>query len=100
MRTRDELVSDLLREVEMSEARLSALRRAVMRWVMGLEGDTTGFRLASFQTRATNRILTGLVAGRVSASIVCAGTGSGKPLAFYLPALTHIAGTVEHDSAN
>ena len=40
------------------------------------------------------------VANRVSGSMVCAGTGSGKTLAFYLPALTHIAGTIEQDGEN
>ncbi|EJC6828439.1 TPA: DEAD/DEAH box helicase [Vibrio parahaemolyticus] len=54
------------------------------------------FNLAGFQVRATERILdyykrhTQKVM-TPSATIVCAGTGSGKTMAFYLPAMTQLA---------
>ena len=57
------------------------------------------FRLAGFQKRATERIIqfwrrhSGSVDSS-SGSIVCAGTGSGKTLSFYLPALTSLANEI------
>lgn len=49
------------------------------------------FKLAEFQVRAAERILTALRTDQPLATIVCAGTGSGKTLSFYLPALGSIA---------
>lgn len=51
--------------------------------------------LAEFQQRATNRMLRDLNAGKSRGMIVCAGTGTGKTLAFYLPAMAHIAGLIK-----
>lgn len=48
------------------------------------------YRLAEFQSRATERILEGLNQGRSNGTLVSAGTGSGKTLAFYLPAMARI----------
>jgi len=56
-------------------------------------------RLASFQVKATARIIAGLT-GRSSGTLVSAGTGSGKTLAFYLPALSRVAAHVESDPQN
>ncbi|RKH43189.1 DEAD/DEAH box helicase [Corallococcus sp. AB050B] len=50
--------------------------------------------LADFQLQATQRMLADLEQGRNKGMIVCAGTGTGKTLAFYLPALAHLAGLV------
>lgn len=52
--------------------------------------------LAGFQTRATSRVLQAFSAHRngqshASGTIVCAGTGSGKTLSFYLPGLAGLA---------
>lgn len=52
--------------------------------------------LAGFQTRATSRILQAFSTHRngqfhASGTIVCAGTGSGKTLSFYLPGLAALA---------
>lgn len=52
-----------------------------------LTSSREGFRLASFQERATVRILG---PGSDQGTIVTAGTGSGKTLAFYLPALIRV----------
>lgn len=49
------------------------------------------FRLRGFQLRAAQQILTDLRASRTRGVVVTAGTGGGKTLAFYLPALAHIA---------
>lgn len=52
---------------------------------------TGGFHLASFQERATLRLLEGLPD---SGTIITAGTGSGKTMAFYLPALMRVAESI------
>lgn len=54
-------------------------------------GGSTRVRLSSFQVEATRRIRMAIVSGGRSATMVSAGTGSGKTKAFYLPALSRIA---------
>ena len=55
------------------------------------------FELSGFQVRSTERILEKFEDHKskytrdASATIVCAGTGSGKTLSFYLPAMTKLA---------
>ena len=46
--------------------------------------------LSGFQVRATQRILRSIEERLSLATIVCAGTGSGKTMAFYLPALASV----------
>ena len=48
--------------------------------------------LSGFQVRATRQILTSLHGRSSTATVVGAGTGSGKTSAFYLPAFSHVAG--------
>ena len=52
-------------------------------------------QLADFQLRATTRMLRDLNSTKSRGMIVCAGTGTGKTLAFYLPALAQIAGLIK-----
>ena len=55
------------------------------------------YQLSGFQARATEDILSKIPSSRrrrPTASIICAGTGSGKTNAFYWPALTNIAADV------
>jgi len=64
--------------------------------VSALESQVGDFELAGFQCRATREILAAWEERRQgnvspSATIVCAGTGSGKTMAFYLPALSSLA---------
>lgn len=54
--------------------------------------------LGGFQVRATRQILTALQAQVTTATVVGAGTGSGKTNAFYLPAFSFLAG-IEDSSA-
>ncbi|MFK0093552.1 protein DpdJ [Pseudomonas sp. NPDC090592] len=61
-----------------------------------LESARNPLDLAGFQTRSTSRILQAFSAHRngqthASGTIVCAGTGSGKTLSFYLPGLAALA---------
>ncbi|WP_017221348.1 protein DpdJ [Moritella dasanensis] len=61
------------------------------------------FKLAGFQSRATERILEKYDQHlkkqfTPTASIICSGTGSGKTLSFYLPAVTQLASQLLTDS--
>lgn len=53
-------------------------------------GRGRNYRLAEFQSQATQRILEGISSGRSNGTLVSSGTGSGKTLAFYLPAIARI----------
>jgi ATP-dependent helicase YprA (DUF1998 family) len=54
--------------------------------------------LAEFQVQAIQRILDDLALATSRGVILGAGTGTGKTLAFYLPALTHLASLIEQSS--
>ena len=56
-----------------------------------LSGRGPDFALSSFQLHGARSVFEGLASGADSATIVSAGTGAGKTLAFYLPALSHCA---------
>ncbi|MCY6493405.1 protein DpdJ [Leptolyngbya sp. GGD] len=75
---------------------LTPIRRAALE-VMLKSPDRT-LDLSDFQHRATARMLRDLNSKKSRGMIVCAGTGTGKTLAFYLPALAHIAGLVKKTS--
>lgn len=77
------------------EARkLSTLQQQVLVSILTLPGGGS-MQLANFQARATENILSKLKANRSSGTIVCAGTGSGKTLSFYLPAFLSIADSID-----
>lgn len=61
------------------------------RWTMSHEAILSaildGRRVSEFQARSTERLLSAV--GDRGGTCVTAGTGTGKTLAFYLPALTH-----------
>ena len=75
-------------------APLDATQSAVLNAMLTREGDDP-FQLANFQLRATRSVLAGANSQRTSGTIVCAGTGSGKTLSFYLPAFLKIAPTLD-----
>ena len=63
------------------------------------------FQLSGFQSRATERLLEAHARHKrrvteSSATIICAGTGSGKTLSFYLPALASLAQSLAEDSSS
>lgn len=56
-----------------------------------------GIRLARFQYEATEHLRACLKQGTTTATMVCAGTGSGKTKAFYLPVLSALSADAERD---
>jgi superfamily II DNA or RNA helicase len=73
--------------------------------VDALKSQVGDFKLSGFQSRATREILAAWDDRRQSsvspsATIVCAGTGSGKTMAFYLPALSSLATDLFESSGN
>ena len=70
---------------------LSPIMRNALRALIGLKV------LSEFQMEATARILGARHQDVNQGTIVCAGTGTGKTLAFYLPCFTEIAGLVRRD---
>lgn len=66
-------------------------------------GDDETFKLSGFQIRATERILNALnntTVKKSSGTIVCSGTGSGKTLSFYLPAISQLAQSLLSESSS
>jgi hypothetical protein len=51
-----------------------------------------GRTVSAFQARATQRLLEAVSSGRTTGTVVTAGTGAGKTLSFYLPALAQLLG--------
>jgi ATP-dependent Lhr-like helicase len=72
-----------------------------------LGGGSKSFNLSGFQVRATERVLdkyskhmSSSRPDQPSGTIVCSGTGSGKTLSFYLPALTQLSQNICSDHSN
>jgi hypothetical protein len=57
-------------------------------------------RMRHFQVKATLEVLSALDDGGRRGVVITAGTGSGKSLAFYLPAITMICDLMVSDSSN
>ena len=73
---------------------LTQLQRDSLNAILALPGGES-MRMAVFQSRATESVLRQLHLGRRSGTIVCAGTGSGKTLSFYLPAFLAIVESID-----
>lgn len=78
-----------------SQATNDSYARQAMEALVSSYGDD--FKLAGFQAEAAARILSGFEGGRSLATLVSAGTGNGKTLAFYLPALSRLASHIRRD---
>lgn len=76
--------------LEELDQRLGGSRRAAFERLLTNRGEDP-FLLSRFQIDASSEILAGLDSRRTGGTIVGAGTSSGKTLAFYLPALAHVA---------
>jgi hypothetical protein len=79
------------------DIRLSPGKRQALSALLRV-GEREPLRLAEFQVQATRRMLLDLEGRFSRALIIGAGTGTGKTLAFYIPALAHISGLVERSS--
>ena len=89
---RDQKLSKLL-PIWLEQKLVNNLKQEALKALVGV------FKMASFQRRATERILNATnrpadKAHQVSSTIICAGTGSGKTNAFYWPALSSIVDDV------
>lgn len=94
---RDILSTDFLDEFNNGEYS-SLVTQALSALINSRQKD---FKLADFQLRATQRILEVQKKGNTTqGTIICAGTGCGKTLAFYLPALSHISSRIVEGSNN
>jgi len=79
-----------------AEETLATLRPLVREQQLDVIQRLVGERkLGRFQLRAAAQILEDLRGSRSRGVVVTAGTGGGKTLAYYLPALTHIAPLVD-----
>lgn len=83
-RTPDELIASSNRAVG---DRWTSAHDTTMRAIVGAR------MVSSFQERSAARLLSAVSVEGASGTCVTAGTGAGKTLAFYLPALTHIMAT-------
>jgi superfamily II DNA or RNA helicase len=88
---RNQSVESVLSEVQASVQLDLAKRLALERMLR--PGNAT-LHLSEFQVRATRQILHDLKGNSSRGIIVSTGTGTGKTLAFYLPVLTFLAGTI------
>jgi hypothetical protein len=84
---------EVQQRIEKSQ-KLKPLQKEVLREILSLPNDGT-MKLSHFQARATENILSKTKSNRSSGTIVCAGTGSGKTLSFYLPAFMSVAETID-----
>jgi len=66
-----------------------------------LSRDVQGneFRFAGFQERSFEHIFKEYSSGNRSGSVICAGTGSGKTKAFYIPAFLRVIEEISSDSS-
>ena len=85
---RDHIISELIEKWSFSVPLTSGIKNSLV----ALVGE---HKLSGFQVRSTERILTASqkhhkYAGHPSSTIICAGTGSGKTMAFYLPVLSSL----------
>lgn len=77
------------------DVQLMPLQEAVINAFLGV-GRPEPRKSAPFQIRATNRILRMVNQPSSHGTVVSAGTGSGKTMAFYLPAFVAIAPTISN----
>ncbi len=81
-------------QTALSEVRpLSALEKNALTALLQRDGQQV--QLSRFQVQAAARLREGLPESRARGTVVCAGTGTGKTIAFYLPALMTVAGLVD-----
>lgn len=85
----DILINRLSSDFEFEPVQISAFNK-----ILGSQGASP-MLMSGFQVRSTENILSGLRNNLSSGTIICAGTGSGKTMAFYLPALIHMVSKID-----
>jgi len=61
------------------------------------DGQGNEFKFAGFQKRSFEHIFNEYRSGNYSGSVICAGTGSGKTKAFYIPAILRVVEEISSD---
>lgn len=92
---RDISVSEVVSSLEQARNLTEVERRAVKALMFSSNGEE--LRLSRFQLESTTNIFGSTGSSQTSATIVCAGTGTGKTLAFYLPGLVSVAAKVKRN---
>jgi hypothetical protein len=87
-RSPESVLSEIQEVVQLDNIKHAALQSMLTR-------GGAPFRLSEFQVRATRQILHDIKGNVSRGVIVSTGTGTGKTLAFYLPILAFLAGTVK-----
>lgn len=82
----------------LSDIKITRKTQVYIQQILGSSGDNP-LLLSKFQLMATHRMLKDLKLKKDRGMIVCAGTGTGKTLAFYLPALSFIAENIEKETS-
>ena len=77
-----------------SDLRIVGLRRNALEVLLRV-GQHDELQLAEFQFQAIRRMIRDLELRTSRGLIIGAGTGTGKTLAFYIPALTHLVSLIE-----
>jgi hypothetical protein len=93
---RDESLASVVQQLGHQRG-LDAVEEQALRAM--LTTDRGELRLARFQLEATEHIRARLADGSTAATMVCAGTGSGKTKAFYLPVLASVAADAATDDS-
>ena len=93
---RDQTLSTVLARLDAERSLRDEERRALRSMLTTADGE---LELARFQCEATEYIRERLADGSTAATMVCAGTGSGKTKAFYLPVISSVAADAASDSS-
>ena len=93
--TRSVSPEDVLKQLG-SEVELSPLQKSVVEGFLSV-GEAKVRHAAAFQVRAASRILKSANQVGAQGTVVSAGTGSGKTMAFYLPAFAAIGPLITNE---
>jgi ATP-dependent helicase Lhr and Lhr-like helicase len=91
-----DIASEKLLEALRQSAPVTGLDEAIVKG-FAREGTPSTLRFARFQMRATERLLRASREARVTGTVISAGTGTGKTLAFYMPAYARMAESISAD---
>lgn len=87
--------SQVIKRLE-AKRKCTTIEKAVLHALLSPPGQND-LLLSDFQVLATGQLLDTLRSRNTNGVIICAGTGTGKTLAFYLPCLMKVANFLEKD---